>query len=69
MAGRTPKEYRKEHYVPDLFVKVDYNTWQTEDKKSVKEKASAKVAERLASYVEPEKTPEQMKVIEKYLIK
>lgn len=69
MSGRTPKEYRNEHYVPDLFVKVDYNTWQTEDKKSIKEKASEKVAERLAAYQEPEKTPEQMKVIEKYLIK
>ena len=69
MSGRTPKEYRKEHYVPDLFVKVDYNTWQTEDKKSIKEKASDKVAERLAAYQEPEKTPEQLKVIEKYLVK
>ncbi|MEG0075924.1 MAG: trimethylamine methyltransferase family protein [Eubacterium sp.] len=69
MSGRTPKAYRTEHYVPDLFVKIDYNTWQTEDKKSIKEKATDKVAERLASYTEPEKTPEQMKVIEKYLIK
>ena len=69
MSGRTPKEYRKEHYVPDMFVKVDYNTWQTEDGKSVKEKASARVAERLAAYQEPEKTPEQLKVIEKYLVK
>ena len=52
-----------------MYKRQDYNTWQTEDKKSVKEKASEKVAERLAAYQEPEKTTEQMKVIEKYLIK
>lgn len=69
MSGRTPKEYRKEHYVPDLFVKVDYNTWMTEDNKSIKEKASDAVAERLNNYTEPDKTEAQKKVIEKYLIK
>jgi|LGVE01.1.fsa_nt_gb trimethylamine--corrinoid protein Co-methyltransferase len=67
MNGRTPKEYREEHFVPDIFVKVDYNTWQTDDQKTVLEKATQKVGQRLEAYIEPEKTKDQIKVIEEYI--
>lgn len=67
LQGRTPKEYKQEHFVPDIFIKVDYNTWQTEDGLSVKEKASQAVKNRIESYVSPELTPEQNKIIESYL--
>lgn len=66
MKGRTPKEYREEHYIPDLFVKEDYNSWQTEDKKSVKEKCTQKVTERLENYKMPDHTEDQLKVIAAY---
>lgn len=65
--GRTPKEYRKEHFIPDIFVKQDYKAWQSEGSISIKEKASQVVAKRLESYKEPDISPEQMKVIEKYV--
>ncbi len=67
LQGRTPKEYRTEHFIPDIFVKEDYNTWQTEDGQSVKEKASTEVQRRLENYKAPDISPSQLKVIEKYL--
>ncbi|MGL4606126.1 MAG: trimethylamine methyltransferase family protein [Eubacteriaceae bacterium] len=67
MCGRTPKEYKNEHFVPDVFVKVDYNTWQTDDKKTLIEKAHQKVIDRRGEYIEPEKTKEQIKMIDNFL--
>jgi trimethylamine--corrinoid protein Co-methyltransferase len=65
--GRTPKEYRAEHFVPDIFVKQDYKAWQSEGSVSIKDKASEVVKQRLENYQAPSVTPEQMKVIEPYL--
>ncbi len=67
LKGRTPKEYRREHFVPDIFVKEDYNTWQTEDGRSVKEKAADAVKQRIENYQAPEISADKLKVIEKYL--
>lgn len=65
--GRTPKEYRKEHFVPDIFVKQDYKSWESEGAVSIKDRASEVVKNRIESYQAPAITPEQLKVIEKYL--
>lgn len=67
LKGRTPKDYRKEHFVPDVFVKIDFNSWKTDDAKSIKEKANNVVNERLANYKEPDITKEQFEIIKKYL--
>lgn len=65
--GRTPKEYRKEHFVPDIFVKQDYKSWESEGSIGIKEKASKVVKERLESYQAPEITEDQLKVLQPYL--
>lgn len=65
--GRTPKEYRKEHFMPDIFIKTDYKAWESEGSVSVKDKASEVVKARLEGYKAPDVSAEQMKVIEKYL--
>ena len=65
--GRTPKEYRKEHFIPDIFVKTDYKAWENDGSVSIKDRASEVVKNRIESYKAPEITPEQLKVIEKYL--
>ena len=65
--GRTPKEYRKEHFIPDIFVKQDYKSWESEGSVSIKDRASEVVKQRIESYQAPAVTPEQLKVIEKYL--
>ena len=65
--GRTPKEYRKEHFVPDIFVKQDYKAWESEGSVSIKDKASEVVKQRLESYKDPSISAEQMKIIEAYL--
>ncbi len=65
--GRTPKEYRKEHFIPDIFVKQDYKSWESEGAVSIKDRASQVVKQRIESYQAPSITPEQLKVSEKYL--
>lgn len=65
--GRTPKEYRKEHFIPNIFVKQDYKSWESEGAVSIKDRASQVVKQRIESYQAPSITPEQLKVIEKYL--
>lgn len=65
--GRTPKEYRKEHFIPNIFVKQDYKSWESEGAVSIKDRASEVVKQRIESYQAPSITPEQLKVIEKYL--
>ena len=67
LKGRTPKEYRTEHFIPDIFVKQDYKSWQTDGAVSVKERASQVVRERLESYRGPEITADQEKVLTAYL--
>ena len=65
--GRTPKEYRKEHFVPDIFVKQDFKAWGSEGSVSIKDRASEVVKTRLENYQAPEITPEQMKILQPYL--
>lgn len=65
--GRTPKEYRKEHFVPDIFVKQDYKAWESEGSVSIKDRASEVVKKRLESYKAPDLSVEQLKIIEPYL--
>ena len=67
LRGRTPKEYRKEHFVPDIFVKQDYNAWQTEGSVSIKDRASEVVKKRIENYKAPDISADQLKIIEKYL--
>ena len=67
LRGRTPKEYRAEHFVPDIFVKQDYKSWESEGSVSIKEKASQVVKQRLEGYQAPDISAEQLAIIEKYL--
>lgn len=67
LRGRTPKEYRKEHFVPDIFVKQDYKAWQTEESVSIKDRASEVVKKRIENYKAPDISADQLKIIEKYL--
>lgn len=67
LKGRTPKEYRAEHFIPDIFVKQDYKSWESEGSVSIKEKASEVVKQRLAGYQAPDISDEQRAIIKTYL--
>lgn len=67
LKGRTPKEYRTEHFVPDIFVKQDYKSWESEGSVSIKDKASEVVKQRLEAYQAPCISAEQQAVIQKYV--
>lgn len=65
--GRTPKMYREEFVMAKLFNKDDPNNWQNSGAASIKEIAAEKCKERIASYTPPQRTKEQLSLIEKYL--
>lgn len=67
LKGRTPKEYRAEHFVPDIFIKQDYKSWEAEGSIGIKAKASEVVTQRLEGYQAPDISAEQLAIIEKYL--
>lgn len=65
--GRTPKMYREEFFSPLYFNKEDPNQWQSQGSKSVRAVTQDAVAERLKSYVAPEITKEQEKLLAQYI--
>lgn len=65
--GRTPKIYREEIYLTKLFNKEDASTWQNAGAKSISSTAHEEIEKRLASYVPPERTKDQLDVIDAYL--
>ena len=65
--GRTPKIYREEVYLTKLFNKEDASTWQNAGAKSIRLAAHEEIKRRLASYTPPERTKDQLDVINAYL--
>ena len=65
--GGMPKEYRREHFIADIFNKEDYNSWLAKKGKSVYDKATDKVTARLESYQERDLTQAQKELLAKYL--
>jgi len=65
--GRTPKIYRKEFYLGNLFNKDDPNNWQRSGAKSVFEVAKESVQKRISQYEKPELTKEQLAIVTPYL--
>lgn len=67
LRGRTPKMYREEFYMAKLFNKQDPIQWQTDGSLSVREVAKNKIKERLQSYTIPERTKEQLELLNQYI--
>lgn len=64
LQGRTPKLYRQEYHMAQLFNKEDPNQWQKEGSRSVRESAKEKVAQRLESYMPPVLDKEQLELVD-----
>ena len=56
--------YPEEFYTSPLFSCESYDKWESLGRKTVLERAAEMVDKRLASYVAPEYTPEQMAILE-----
>lgn len=69
LKGKTPKMYREDFFMAKYFNKDDCNHWQEKGSITVKENAAKAVKERIESYVVPERTKDQLKLIEPYLPK
>lgn len=67
LRGRTPKMYRQEFYLAKLFNKEDPVQWRDAGAVSVREVAKNKVRERLQSYTIPERTKEQLELLDQYI--
>ena len=65
--GRTPKMYREEFFSPIYFNKEDPNQWQSQGSKSLRSVAQQAVTERINSYVAPDITKDQQKLLALYL--
>lgn len=64
LQGRTPKLYRQEYHMAQLFNKEDPNQWQKEGSRSVREMAKEKVVQRLESYQPPVLDKAQLELVE-----
>lgn len=58
---------KQEMYVPYLFNKMGYAAWEKEGKKDAAERAAEAIDARIASYVQPEISKEQEKVLRDYI--
>jgi len=67
LRGRTPKAYREDYYLAQLFNKEDPMQWQNGGAVSVREVAKRKVKERIESYSCPEITKEQEELLAPYI--
>lgn len=67
LKGRTPKMFKEEFFSPLYFNKEDPNQWQSQGSKSVRTFTLDAVAERIKSYVAPEITKEQEKLLARYI--
>lgn len=64
LRGRTPQIYKDEFVMGKLFNKDDPNNWQSHGAMSVKEKAAIEVKKRIENYEAPERTKEQLDLLE-----
>lgn len=67
LKGRTPKMYRDEFYLPELFNKDDPNNWQNNGAVTIYDSAKKLVKERIEAYETPHRTAEQNKLLDEYL--
>lgn len=65
--GRTPKDYREDFYLAQLFNKDDPNNWQNSGGKTIVEVAHEEVERRLKAYTPPVLSKEQEEIIMSYL--
>ena len=65
--GRTPKSYREDFYLSQLFNKDDPNNWQNHGAKTIVEKAHEEAEKRIATYQAPVLDKEQEELINPYL--
>lgn len=68
LSGRTPKEYRQEHWLTKLFNRQAGNPQPIFDEiGDLRERASKEVEERVASYTLPDLTKTQKDILNRYL--
>lgn len=65
--GRTPKEYRKEIYLPNTFHKAGGSITAREENEEMRQKAIKEVNKRIEEYELPELDKAQQRLIDKYL--
>ena len=65
--GRTPQMFRQEFYMPKLLNRDDPNNWQNAGAHSIREKAREEAERRIAAYTPPQRTKEQLALIEAYI--
>jgi len=63
----TMRRFKKELYVPKLFSKMDYNSWETQGKLTALDYARRELDKRLSAYQMPEMMPEQGEVLRSYI--
>ena len=68
LSGRTPKEYRQEHWLTKLFNRQAGNPQPIFDEiGDLRERASKEVEERVAGYTLPDLTKTQKDILNRYL--
>ena len=68
MKGRTPKDYRKENYFPNIFVREGGSPADVIEKNgNLVARARKVINERLESYALPDVTATQKKLLNEYL--
>jgi trimethylamine--corrinoid protein Co-methyltransferase len=60
---------RTEFFLPDLMTREDYPTWKTSGKRGLDQKATERLAQRLADYEKPEIEPEIEQELSRYVAK
>ncbi len=66
---RTFEHCRSEFYLPALMNRMDYESWHAAGKKTLKESATALLAERLAEYIKPDIDADIEKKLAEYVSK
>jgi len=64
---RTFERCRTEFFLPDLMTREDYPTWKTSGKRRLDQKATDRLARRLAAYKKPEIDPEIERDLSRYV--
>lgn len=68
LVGRTPKEYRKEHYLTKIFNRENSGAQIVLDEQgTLHDKAARAIKKRLEEYQEPELEKRQKKILNRYL--
>ncbi len=67
LKGRTPKVYREDFYLSQLFDKDDPNNWQNNGAKTILEKAHEEADRRIAAYTPPALDKEQIELLTPYV--